>query len=208
MAEPKCFKCLDKDGVKACARCKLGRYCSVECQRAGWKQHKPFCNPELANLLTREKKTVRVVIDDPRVRMTTRELDIATYAKILSQSELAEIPNHVGEPIALYHVDAATGGPDNIMACFHMLSLSSGFAPAKWQSHPGAVWVLRTDGADHDIDAYADMHDFCYNTTDHYESMPPMQAIACITRASWLENLERNEEYRQEQAMEGDTDFE
>lgn len=31
-------------GGKACARCKLVRYCSAECQVSCWKKHKKFCN--------------------------------------------------------------------------------------------------------------------------------------------------------------------
>lgn len=30
----------------ACARCKLEKYCSVECQKKHWKLHKKVCKPE------------------------------------------------------------------------------------------------------------------------------------------------------------------
>ncbi|KAJ6484060.1 hypothetical protein C8R45DRAFT_1000059 [Mycena sanguinolenta] len=35
-----CYKHRD---LKECGRCKSARYCSVECQRKNWKQHKPAC---------------------------------------------------------------------------------------------------------------------------------------------------------------------
>jgi len=28
-----------------CSKCKSIKYCSVECQRADWKKHKPVCDP-------------------------------------------------------------------------------------------------------------------------------------------------------------------
>mmetsp|Transcript_11869 Transcript_11869/g.32105 ORF Transcript_11869/g.32105 Transcript_11869/m.32105 type:complete len:94 (+) Transcript_11869:138-419(+) len=40
--EPKCELC-GKDAEKRCSRCKTAWYCSRECQLAGWKKHKPFC---------------------------------------------------------------------------------------------------------------------------------------------------------------------
>ena len=30
-------------GLKTCRRCKSMRYCSVDCQRAHWRVHKPDC---------------------------------------------------------------------------------------------------------------------------------------------------------------------
>ncbi|KAI0765926.1 hypothetical protein BD413DRAFT_573354 [Trametes elegans] len=32
-----------EDGLKRCSRCKLTRYCSVECQRKDWARHKVAC---------------------------------------------------------------------------------------------------------------------------------------------------------------------
>jgi hypothetical protein len=40
-----CPICFAKPMVKTCAKCKLRRYCSKECQRADWKVHKRYCTP-------------------------------------------------------------------------------------------------------------------------------------------------------------------
>ena len=31
--------------LKICSRCRVAKYCSQECQRAAWKQHKKLCHP-------------------------------------------------------------------------------------------------------------------------------------------------------------------
>jgi hypothetical protein len=41
--ELKCWGC-DKEGGLVCSRCKTARFCSAECQKQAWKQHKPDCN--------------------------------------------------------------------------------------------------------------------------------------------------------------------
>jgi len=43
-----CDKCGKRPGyddppLKVCSRCKKARYCSVDCQKAAWKEHKPGC---------------------------------------------------------------------------------------------------------------------------------------------------------------------
>ncbi len=39
----KCWGC-DNEGKLVCSRCKTARFCSAECQKKAWKQHKPDCN--------------------------------------------------------------------------------------------------------------------------------------------------------------------
>lgn len=37
-----CHRC-GRPSDKQCTRCKVRRYCSIECQRADWPAHKPHC---------------------------------------------------------------------------------------------------------------------------------------------------------------------
>ncbi|KAH9937669.1 uncharacterized protein B0H18DRAFT_971679 [Fomitopsis serialis] len=39
----KCRRMLSKESIKMCSGCKTMGYCSKECQRADWKDHKPNC---------------------------------------------------------------------------------------------------------------------------------------------------------------------
>jgi len=41
-----CYKCkeiLSKEKIFTCSKCKVGRYCSIECQKTDWKEHSIFC---------------------------------------------------------------------------------------------------------------------------------------------------------------------
>lgn len=41
-----CFNCINEhESVKTCSRCKINTYCSVRCQTAHWRRHKPNCLP-------------------------------------------------------------------------------------------------------------------------------------------------------------------
>jgi hypothetical protein len=39
----KCWGC-DSEAAMVCSRCRTARFCSAECQRKAWKQHKEECN--------------------------------------------------------------------------------------------------------------------------------------------------------------------
>lgn len=62
-ADKQCFltECRAKHGTapyasKTCSRCHVATYCSVECQQADWKQHKPHCTllPSYDEVATRD----------------------------------------------------------------------------------------------------------------------------------------------------------
>ena len=38
-----CFKCWQESDTQVCGRCKRFRYCSAECQKADWTEHKKLC---------------------------------------------------------------------------------------------------------------------------------------------------------------------
>ena len=39
-----CNNCGKMENLKLCSRCRSVFYCSVDCQRSHWKQHKKTCN--------------------------------------------------------------------------------------------------------------------------------------------------------------------
>ena len=38
-----CWVCGETTNIQRCASCKMAQYCSMECQRTGWKSHKKDC---------------------------------------------------------------------------------------------------------------------------------------------------------------------
>ena len=43
--DAKCAQCGKRGAKQRCSKCKVGDYCSKECQLAGWKSHKKTCEP-------------------------------------------------------------------------------------------------------------------------------------------------------------------
>ncbi|KAH8918344.1 hypothetical protein BT69DRAFT_587676 [Atractiella rhizophila] len=38
-------RCKNVEDLKQCSRCRISRYCSIDHQKADWKDHKPTCFP-------------------------------------------------------------------------------------------------------------------------------------------------------------------
>ncbi|KAF8162275.1 hypothetical protein K438DRAFT_1858793 [Mycena galopus ATCC 62051] len=47
-------QCFNHKNLKECSRCKCARYCSVECQKKNWRQHKPVCEYNTAQFAALE----------------------------------------------------------------------------------------------------------------------------------------------------------
>lgn len=69
----KCASCENTASLKKCAGCKMEVYCSRECQKEGWKDHKKECNEKFAIL----KKVIQRCIADPNTFIpVSRHIDI------------------------------------------------------------------------------------------------------------------------------------
>ena len=42
-----CHVCQGTESLKYCGRCKTVKYCSVDCQKQDWADHKPRCKPSI-----------------------------------------------------------------------------------------------------------------------------------------------------------------
>ena len=45
-----CVKCGKDGATKRCARCRSAKYCSVECQKSHWSEHKKNCQAPQAEV--------------------------------------------------------------------------------------------------------------------------------------------------------------
>lgn len=68
----KCYKCCVKDGGKRCGRCKTVKYCSAECQRADWAEHKSECGlvPQMNGVLITKDTTTLLFKDGEELHKT------------------------------------------------------------------------------------------------------------------------------------------
>ena len=68
-------KCIEKEAncFQRCARCNLAAYCSRDCQKADWKEHKTKCK-EIAAV------TERLEADRPMQRLKNKESEVAQTA--------------------------------------------------------------------------------------------------------------------------------
>ena len=51
--------CEKQDSTKKCAACKIAIYCSVECQKKDWAQHKPICGQSYATYFAENKNLLK-----------------------------------------------------------------------------------------------------------------------------------------------------
>ncbi|KAJ7481653.1 hypothetical protein FB451DRAFT_133796 [Mycena latifolia] len=152
MSSMQCAKCSKEDDetLQRCSRCKNTIYCSVDCQRADWKSHKPLCVP------APPEGSVRGMIlgcESDITNYTFNEVDLDAAHPIHTQGIVCPVSAQVGLPLVIYrHLRADPSsmdrdpGLDNQRATFLMIDPESGFAPPEWQMCVGSVTVMRQDG--------------------------------------------------------------
>ncbi|TFK66409.1 ankyrin [Pluteus cervinus] len=82
--------------LKNCGRCKVARYCSVECQRKHWKAHKPMCqsfSPTTTVTLRPRYRDIGHMV--PVQRLTQTALGIPTPPTPEAHHRSAHIPKNV-----------------------------------------------------------------------------------------------------------------
>ena len=69
-----CAKCAAVQNLMQCGRCKKVKYCSPDCQKAHWKEHKPYCHDRPDWVLTRPKRT-RGEVKSPKASEEANQTD-------------------------------------------------------------------------------------------------------------------------------------
>jgi len=67
-----------KESIKKCSRCNLAWYCSPDCQRKHWKEHKPVCNSEYqSHQYEIHKKAFDTIIEKYNLKTEKKSTEIA-----------------------------------------------------------------------------------------------------------------------------------
>jgi|DEB19_MinimDraft_3_1074340.scaffolds.fasta_scaffold18149_1 hypothetical protein len=99
-----CFTCGEK-GSLVCKNCQFARYCSLDCQRTGWKNHKPYCKPAVSSPGQDSIKT-----SDMRIYELIKDID-ETIADIDETSEIRREALKALRLLSAPVVDGSTGNP-------------------------------------------------------------------------------------------------
>src|SRR5947209_7834221 len=58
-----CYFCkIEKEHMSTCSKCKIVLYCSRQCQKDDWKNHRLTCSPEQKQEGIKNKQTVKILM--------------------------------------------------------------------------------------------------------------------------------------------------
>ena len=100
-----CVTC-GKDAPKKCSICENAHYCSVECQRANWKRHKPICDEQSRFVdLRRPVKKLLVTHHSKICAHLSQDVKSWNYACVLFE-DIAPLESKLRNIIKTYDCDA------------------------------------------------------------------------------------------------------
>ncbi|KZV76650.1 hypothetical protein PENSPDRAFT_747529 [Peniophora sp. CONT] len=137
--------------LSRCSKCRLSMYCSPECQKAAWKQHKKVCSeaPTLKSTPP-DAPVAGVRVKGPIFH--PENVTVAPDHSVWTKGTVASISQLIGFPI-LIHRDEQEHGLDvaNIESrdvqsiTYLMIRPEIGLADMRWQKNIGTCTVVRAD---------------------------------------------------------------
>ena len=100
MSNNTCLRC-SKPAETKCSRCKITYYCSRECQKGNWKQHKSYCKAQICDKKRDEVSNEKVegeslIIDEMVLRVKVDK------SIVHGNGVFATKPIHLGEKICYF----------------------------------------------------------------------------------------------------------
>ncbi|THU99101.1 hypothetical protein K435DRAFT_777092 [Dendrothele bispora CBS 962.96] len=100
-----CYKCeKSTEDLKKCGKCKAVWYCSEQCQRADWKNHKPICNSADPEGFVRLQKLSQIFMANPILMLYIQKYCALTFGLTDSESDPNQ-PRRIFVDIGIEPVD-------------------------------------------------------------------------------------------------------
>lgn len=153
-----CAKCSKENAQYRCSACHQANYCSKECQKSDWTEHKQTCLLKTQQVVVVEGTFTR---DEA---MTRSELNSLTW-------EVCQVPTMLGVGLKVARLS-----PSHSYDCsrevgiFMMVEPETGLAPPRWQVRPftqptlGTLVFARTDNADFSSEVFWQLYDYIFGT--------------------------------------------
>lgn len=163
------------EGTKKCAACKNVSYCSKECQKANWTEHKSQCSPKPSASPNDLVECVKIY-GGPGGRYETVHLPRSDE---IFRSPPLPITRKFKYPLVIKRLhDRLPRGTetDNQHATWLMIDPVSGFAPPAWQGGIGHVYVARANFSPLTTDVLGAIVDYVSRILDQFgENKPNIQ---------------------------------
>ena len=162
---------------KRCSACQIVNYCSAECQRKDWKDHKPNCFKKVETIKPIDDKskmanTIKVCIVDGDKAIDST---ISTIDNNLSDRKIwykCKAPTLIGIPLVVKRLGPSPQERKREVSVFLMIETSDGLAPMPWQSNAhqklGRLMFARTDGVDFDCEMFWSLYSYIFHLMDYY----------------------------------------
>lgn len=189
----KCSNCEAENPKYRCGNCKQVGYCSSDCQKTHWKEHKPECKMPSPTTSTTSSSSSSATLTSTSTNSSTINskdnnnndiskkiktvivLGMEAVSNSVSADELDKgnwekcvVPAMLGEPLMVRVLGYPKKKPSNELAIFLMVEPVSGLAAPKWQMQVGRVEFARCDKTDLDVQTFWDLYSYIYHLMDYY----------------------------------------
>jgi hypothetical protein len=112
--EKECFCCGASGQLKKCSGCDIAYYCSTECQRKNWREHKKLCRERVAHgfggMMNIERATTSMIVENLRESNAKSVCTAHAKARIALSStslELSDVQVNAARDVDVYIVELA-----------------------------------------------------------------------------------------------------
>ncbi|RNA30194.1 ectomycorrhiza-upregulated zf-MYND domain-containing [Brachionus plicatilis] len=154
-----CKACAQENARFRCGNCKSIWYCSKECQKTDWKNHKPNCNYDAEKLIS-----IVVVNGDEVFDQKVPKFEVDPTNGWIP----CVITEMIGIPVMVKRWAPYTKQPHRELGIFYMVDPVSGLAGTEWQMGCGVIAFAQMNKTDFPVQLFWDLYSYIYTLMDYY----------------------------------------